>query len=606
MDWQYTPYVFPLLMTTAIAATLALFAWRHRSAPGATPLAALMLAVAVWSAAYALELSSPDLRTKIFWSNVTYLGVVTAPLAWLALALQHTGNGKWLTRHRLILLAIIPLLTTAMVWTNDLHHLLHISIKLDTSGPYPMLDVTHNMAFWAHTTYCYLLLLIGTGLLILMFIRSPHLYQSQAAAMLIGALSPWIANAIFILGWSPFGELDLTPFALTLTGLAMGWGLFRFRLLDTVPVARDTIIESMSDGVIVLDPQNRIVDLNPVAEGILGCLASQAVGQSAKKVLSRWPDLVERYRSVAETHAEIVVGEGVVRRYFDFRVSPLRDWHRHLVGRLIVLRDVTRRKEMEEELQRAKEAAEAANRAKDEFIDIVTHELRSPLSSVLGSVGFLEDGAAGPINEEQLEFLHIIEANTTRMAALASDLAEISRIESGQLQLEIEPASMAKVVSEVTRSIRLQIERKGQTLTLQVPDDLPVVWGDHMRLAQVLTNLVGNAHKFTPKGGRIAIRAERTANRWDAQGAAEVVHVAVEDNGIGVGAEDLPKLFQKFSRVGDRKTRQIPGTGLGLSIAKNLVEMQGGRIWCESELGKGSTFHFTVPVVEEAPDTQGE
>jgi PAS domain S-box-containing protein len=601
MNWNYTPYVFPLFIAAAIAGMLALFACRHRSAPGAKPFAVLVLAVAVWSLGYALELSSPSLRAKILWSNVNFLSIVTIPLAWLAFALQYTGREKWLTRRRLILLAIIPLVTTALIWTDDLHHLFRSIPKLDTSGPYPMLDTTYNVAFWVHAAYCYLLLLIGTILLILAFIRSPHLYRSQAAAMLIGALAPWAANAIFIFGWSPFDQLDLTPFAFTLTGLAMGWGLFRFRLLDTVPVARDTIIESMSDGVIVLDPQNRIADLNPVAEGILGCLASEAVGQPAKGILSRWPDLVERYRSVAETHAEIAVGEGVVRRYFDFRVSPLRDWRRRLVGRLIVLRDVTRRKEMEEELQRAKEAAEAANQAKDEFIDIVTHELRSPLSSVLGSVGFLQDGAAGSVSEEQLEFLHIIEANVTRMAALASDLAEISRIESGQLQLEIEPVSMAGVVGEVTQSIRLQVERKDQTLILQVPDDLPMVWGDRMRLAQVLTNLVGNAHKFTSEGGRIAIRAERAANWWDAQGAAEVVYVAVEDNGIGIGAEDLPKLFQKFSRVGDRKTRQIPGTGLGLSIAKSLVEMQGGCIWCESELGKGSTFHFTVPVAEEVP-----
>jgi PAS domain S-box-containing protein len=599
MDWQYTPYVFPLFLTTAIAATLALFAWRHRSAPGATPLAALMLAVAVWSAAYALELGSPTLRAKTFWSNATYLGIVTAPLAWLALTLQHSGNGKWLTSRRLILLAIVPLLSTAMVWTNDLHHLFHVSIALDTNGPYPMLDVTHNVAFWVHTAYCYLLLLIGTGLLILMFIRSPHLYRGQAATLLIGALSPWVANAIFIFGWSPFGELDLTPFALTLTGLAMGWGLFRFRLLDIVPVARDTIIESMSDGVIVLDAQDRIVDINPVGEGIINHAAAEVVGRPAEEVLSQWPDLVERYGSVPETHTEISVGEGVVQAYFDLRISPLRDWRRRLTGRLIVLRDITQRKEMEQALQEAKSAAEAANRAKDEFISVVTHELRSPLSSVLGSVGLLESGEAGPVNEEQRDFLRLIEANVQRMAALTSDLAEIARIESGQLQLEMQAVSLPEAIGEVVRSTHLQIKRKGQTLLLQVPDDLPEVWADPMRLVQVITNLASNAHKFTPKGGRIVVRAERAANQWDPQGPAEVVHIAVEDNGVGIKAEEMDELFQKFSRVGDRNTQKIPGTGLGLNIAKNLVEMQGGRIWCESEYGRGSTFHFILPVAEE-------
>jgi PAS domain S-box-containing protein len=574
------------------------FAWRHRHAPGATPFAALMSAITLWSLAYTLELSSLSLRAKILWSNVNFLAIVTVPVAWLVLALQYTGRGQWLTRRKLILLMIIPLLITITIWTNNLHHLFRSTPTLDTSGAYPMLDPAYGGAFWAHTVYSYLLLLIGTILLILAFVHSPRLYRRQETFMLIGALAPWIINVVFILGWSPFGQLDLTPFAFTLTGLSMGLGLFRFQLLDTMPVAPDTIIKSMSDGVIVLDAEDQIVELNPVAEGILTCTAAEVVGQPAQQVLSRWPDLVERYRGLPETHTEIAVGEGVVRRYFDLRISPLRDWRRHLIGRLIVLRDVTRRKEMEEELHRAKEAAEAANQAKNEFISVVTHELRSPLSSVLGSIGLLEDGAAGPVSEDQLKFLNIIAANSQRMAALASDLADVSRIESGQLQLELKAVSIAEVVKEVERSIRLQVKKKGQTLVIQVPNDLPPVWGDHIRLGQILTNLVTNAHKFTPEGGKVAIRAEVTASTSDPQGV-KVAHIAVEDNGVGIKAQEMNKLFQKFSRVGDKNTRRIPGTGLGLSIAKNLVEMQGGRIWCESNFGRGSTFHFTVPVAKE-------
>jgi PAS domain S-box-containing protein len=596
MDWQYTPYVFPLCIAAAIAAVLALFAWRHRSAPGATPFVVLMIAVAGWSLAYALQLTSADLQTQVVFSNFTFLGIVTAPTAWLAFALQYTGRDGWLTPRRLALLAIFPLLTTLVIWTDGWHHWFRSDVVPDASGPYLLLDVTEGPAFWAHTVYSYVLLAVGAFLLVQALVRSPHPYRGQVAVMLIGALAPWVVNVFSVFGLIHFLHLDLTPFAFTLTGLSMGWALFRFRLLDVVPVARDTIIESMSDGVVVLDAEDRIVDLNPVAEGILTCVASEGIGRPAQQVLSRWPDLVERYRSLAKTRTEIAVGEGVVRRYFDLRVSPLRDRRRRLTGRLIVLRDVTARREMEEELQRAKEAAEAANRAKDEFISVVTHELRSPLSSVLGSIGLLQDGAAGPVSEEQLEFLHIVESNAKRMAALASDLADISCIESGQLQLEMGLVSVSKAVEEIARSLRPQIEKKGQTLIRQVPAGLPIVRGDHIRLVQVLTNLVSNAHKFTPEGGRIVIRAERVANRWDPQGAGEVVHVAVEDNGIGIKAEEQGRLFQKFSRVGDRDTRRIPGTGLGLSIAKSLVEMQGGRIWCESEFGKGATFHFTVPV----------
>jgi PAS domain S-box-containing protein len=582
-----------------MAAMLALFAWRHRAMTGAVPLLLLILAVAWWSLTYALQLSREDLQTKIVFCNLSFLGIVAVPTAWLAFAIEYTGHSRWLTRRRLLLLMSVPLLAVLAIWTDGWHHWFRYAVTISTDGPYRLLAITNGPIFWIHAAYSYALLMTGTFLMLQAFFRSPHVYRERIIAVLIGALAPWVANVITVAKLIPSLHLDLTPFAFILSGLSIGWAFLRFGLLDVVSVTPDTIIESMSDGVIVLDAQDRIVDINPVAEGILTCVASRVIGRPAAQVLSRWPDLVERYRSMAETYTEIAVGEGVVQRYFDLRISPLRDRQRHLTGRLIVLRDVTRRKEMEKELQRAKDAAEAANRAKDEFISIVTHELRSPLSSVLGSVGLLEAGEAGPVSEEQCEFLRLIEANVQRMVALSSDLADISRIESGQLQLEMRAVSLPEVIGEVVRSTRLQVERKDQTLLLQVSGDLPKVWADHMRLVQVITNLVGNAHKFTPEGGRIAIRAGRAANQWDSRGAAEVVHIAVEDNGVGIRAEDLGKLFQRFSRVGGSGVSKTPGTGLGLSIAKDLIELQGGLIWCESDFGRGTIFHFTIPVAEE-------
>jgi PAS domain S-box-containing protein len=398
------------------------------------------------------------------------------------------------------------------------------------------------------------------------------------------------------LGSSPFPHLDLTPFAFTLTGLAMTWGLFRFRLLDIVPVARDAVIESMSDGVIVLDAQNRIVDLNPAAQSILGCTASDAIGQPARQILSERPDLVERYRDVTEAHAEVSVGEGAARRTFDLRISPVRGGRGRLTGRLIVLRDVTERKRAEEELHRAKEAAEAANRAKSEFVSLVSHELRIPMSAILGNAGMLATGIVGPVNEAQSEALGVIESNVKRMTALVSDLTDISRIESGNLYLRFEAIPIVEIVQEVTRVTRKQIEEKEQALTLEVPQDLPPVWGDRIRLTQVFANLMSNAHKFTPPHGHITVRAEHTTERQGSSGVREVVHLAVEDSGVGIRPGDHEKIFQKFFR--SEEVREVPGTGLGLSIVRNLVELQGGRIWFESKPRQGTTFHFTVPVAD--------
>jgi PAS domain S-box-containing protein len=598
MHWQYTPYLFPLGIATVVSVVLALVAWRRRPAPGATAFVLLMLAVAEWSLAYALRLACADLEAKLLWAKVRYLGIVIVPATWLAFALQYTGRDRWLTRRNLTLLAIEPLGTLLLVWTNDWHGLHWSSVRLDQEGAFATFGSTHNVGFWVHAAYSYLLLLAGAFLLIQALVRSSRLYRGQTIATLVGVLAPLAGNVVSTFDLGPFPHLDLTPFAFTVTGLAMVWCLFRFRLLDIVPVARDAVIESMSDGVIVLDAQDRIVDLNPAVQCILGCTASEAIGQWISDVLFDQPDLVRRYRDVTEAHAEIVLGKSAAQQYFDLCISPLCDRRGHLTGRLIVLRDITERKQAEEELQRAKETAEAADQAKSEFISFVSHELRAPMTSIMGYASFLAAGSVGPVNEIQADFLGVIESNAKRMTVLVSDLADISRIESGHLLLELGALSVAEVVEEVVRSTQGQIGEKEQILTLEIPDGLPLVWGDRTRLVQILTNLVNNARKFTPPGGRITVRAEHTVNQWTPQSDREAVHIAVEDDGIGIKPEDREKIFQKFFRSGDHEVRESPGTGLGLNIAKNLVEMQGGQIWLESEFRKGTTFHFTVPVAE--------
>jgi signal transduction histidine kinase len=237
----------------------------------------------------------------------------------------------------------------------------------------------------------------------------------------------------------------------------------------------------------------------------------------------------------------------------------------------------------------------AANQAKSEFISFVAHELKTPMTSIRGYTDLVAQGAVGPVSQPQANFLSTIRLNVDRMAALVSDLNDVSRIESGRLKLEFAAVPLAAAVDEVVEALQSQIDAKEQKLTLEIPADLPPAWVDRGRLIQVLTNLLSNAYKYTPAGGALRIAAERSDNRWDAAGPPEVVHFLVQDSGLGISLQEQKSIFQKFFRSEDGKVRDIPGTGLGLHITRNLVEMHGGRIWFESELNKGSTFHFTVP-----------
>src|SRR6266581_2558515 len=360
MHWQFTPYVFLVIASAVVSAAVAGFIWRRRPAPGATSFCLLMLAVAEWSLAYALELVSADLSTILFWDNIAWLGSAFAPTLWLIFALQYTGRTKWLTRRNIAILMIMPLVTLLLVGTNQFHGLVEGNIRLDTSGSFAGLELTYGVWYWINIAYSYLLLFVGAILICMLIqslMRSARLYLGQAVALLIAVVAPWVGNALTIFGLNPFPKLDLTPFAFTVTGVAMASSLFLFRLLDIIPVAREAVIESMGDAVIVLDEQNRIVDLNPAAQRLAVRTASKAVGRPFTQVFAAWPELVERYRDVTEAYAEIVLSEGETSCYFDLHISPLyrRNGDFAVAGRLIVLNDITEHKQAERSLRESEE-----------------------------------------------------------------------------------------------------------------------------------------------------------------------------------------------------------------------------------------------------------
>jgi signal transduction histidine kinase len=239
------------------------------------------------------------------------------------------------------------------------------------------------------------------------------------------------------------------------------------------------------------------------------------------------------------------------------------------------------------------EEVKRANDAKSEFVSIVSHELKTPMTSIKGYTDLMIKGAAGSLTDIQRQFLGTVRSNVDRMSDLVSKLLDLSRIETGRLKLNIQPVPMREVIEKTLRDIQGEIEARQQQLDVAVPEDLPMVMGDRAYLIQIMTNLVSNAYKYTPVGGRIAVSAQPKSN-----GSPSFVLCAVRDSGIGISDEDQAKLFTKFFRSGDPSVREVPGTGLGLSITKSLIEMHGGEIWVESRVGKGSTFAFTVPVAK--------
>ncbi|MCA9902039.1 MAG: GAF domain-containing protein [Ardenticatenaceae bacterium] len=233
------------------------------------------------------------------------------------------------------------------------------------------------------------------------------------------------------------------------------------------------------------------------------------------------------------------------------------------------------------------EAIQDANKAKSEFISLVAHELRVPMTSIKGYTDLMNAGLAGPLSDQQKQFLEVIRRNLTRMSSLISDLSDINHIESGRMKFDLQPLDLREVVADVTDSLRERIGNRQQTLHIEIEDDLPLVFADTTRIAQVVSNLLSNANKYTQDGGEIVLKA------WP---NGRFAYVSIQDNGLGISEENQQKLFTEFFRAEDKAVREQAGWGLGLSIVRRMVEAQNGEVTFESKLGEGSTFTFTIPL----------
>lgn len=371
---EHIPLIPLVYLLVAVPyAVMGLYAWRRRPAVAVTPFAWMMVAIAAWSLLYALEILSPSPSTKITLAKIEYIAIVPVPVLMLLFALEYSGQRQALTPRRRALLWVVPLATLTAALTNDLHGWMWDSERLEVSFGLTLLAVRSGPLFWFFVAYSYLLLLLGTLLLIIELIQQSSIYRFQISFVIAGLLFPWIGSLFYVFGIGPIHNLDLTPVFFIPSALALGWAIMRYRLLDVMPLEHVTILQNIHDGVIVTDSKHRILYLNPIAESLLSLSPTNALGQPLSRVCAAHGKTLRSHLSGEAHRFEMTFSGSAHDSILEGSVSPLhlrtRTGASHgPPGHVLILHDITARKETENLLSRREAIMEAISLAAEQFL----------------------------------------------------------------------------------------------------------------------------------------------------------------------------------------------------------------------------------------------
>ncbi|NNJ09722.1 PAS domain-containing protein [Chloroflexales bacterium ZM16-3] len=751
------------LTLAVIAGLIAAYAWRRRYYRSGRPFTLLMGAISFWCACHAMAAAEPSFAGTLFWSLLQYAGIVTIMPAWLLIAISYSGQW-WRGRRRVqIGIFIPPALFCILALTNELHHFFLIDTLPDTSRSFMWLKVIRGPLFWVHSAYAYSCFVAGIILLARAVFLAAPIDRRHAWMMLIAALIPALGNLAYLAGaQSPWND-DPTPILLFIGGALSFYATIHFRVIDLAPLVEREVLAALPDGMVVMNRQGLVSEINAEAVELLRLPPGQQIGRPLLSLLAHSPHMADLQAMVADepgpSAQQLVAGEGDQLQAIDLRLRPLHAANGVRVGTLLLLRDVSERARVEQarashlaELSLINQVARAANTAaeterliraiaetivragqwdrvtvgmarvdggqldivadyrdeagesyegnlisgrvgadllalmaadhssllalndpevarslvgqmmerlglrsilvvplvlhstplgvlvlgssapraispamthlaetigelitdatvrtrlyeevraadqlKSSFLATISHELRTPLTSIIGYNEMLQRGLYGPLGDRVAEPLGYMREASNTLLRLITDILDFSRMEAGQLKVDLSPVEPLRAIKSVIGQLQPQAREHELELRADLPDQLPLVYANSSRLEQVLTNLITNAIKFT-ETGTISVSPQPSEDR---------LRIYVRDTGIGIAAEDQEAIFQEFRRI-NHGGRHYSGAGLGLAISRRLTALMGGEIGVESALGSGSTFFIDLPIITlstESPPT---
>lgn len=575
MRFQYIPYMIPLFASAFISLFLGMYALlRRNSSNGAKSFILSMFVVTIWSAGNALEMAAIDFNTKLFWANMQYFAYCYSPVTLLVLCMHFTGYDKWVQNKKFLWFAVVPTIIVLLVWTDSFHGLIRYDISMNYDGMFPVIAKKYGPAFYVHGAYSHLLNIIAWVLVIRAVFFSNTVYRNQAIALFIGISMIVVPNILYITGLSPIKRFDITPVFFGPAGMIMAWGIFRYRLFDVIPVARALIIENMDAGVMVLDLQHRVLDINPAFRRILDYSASHTPVRTVEEVCREIPEFIKACKDRSIAHSEFIINNEEGSKEYEVFFSPLVDNKGILIGRLAVAYDMTEKKqEQQRYLKQQWKLAVTEERER------LARDLHDNLGQVLGFINLQAQGIKRELSN----------ADVSIAVDKLDKLVDVSQAAHNDIREYIHNARNTKAMEKdfmtgLRKNISSFEEQSGLKVKLDIPMDFT---GEELRpdirigLLNIIKEALNNIMKHSE-----ANHASITFSFCQ-----DLLCASVEDDGKG---------FDVGLMTDSSKNRY------GLHIMRERASEIGAQIEIKSVFGRGCRIAVTIPIRKEVKKNSDE
>ncbi len=564
-----------------VSLIIGILLYRRKESFAALLLSWFEFAVSLWSLAQLFEIFVTNPQAKELWSQISYIGITSSPILFLAFALAYGQFNKWLKWKYFSPLAVMAGITLLVAVTNPLHKWLWTSISVHPETGLGMYG--HGWFFWVFVVFSYLVLSGGIITLFLAVFRFSKVYMGQIATLIVASILPFTGNIMYVFELNPVPGLEWTPVSFSLVGGLIAFGIARFRIFDLTPVAVQQIVSAINDPLVVFDLKGRIIMSNPVFDETFTPDLKSPIGISDHDTIQGIKEFFEIDKgSIAANKSEFRF-EG---KFYDVQTNPLTGQRNQQLGTILVFRDISLRKQAEEsqsytnkKLREEILQHEQLISDLNSFSHSVAHDLKNPLSNII-SFSEILDEIIQEDTEKAIEIARLINTSGEKMLSIIEELLKLSSYRNQDINFT--PFDMGGVVIQATQRLSLMSQQYGARI--EVPDSWPMVKAYAPWVEEVWVNLISNAIKY---GGTPPL----FILDWEEVG--DMIRFTVQDNGNGLSPEKLSKLFKDFVKLSNKK---VEGHGIGLSIVKRIVEKLGGQVGVESDnvSGKGCVFSFTL------------